>query len=142
WTNEGCFLLGDAAHAMTPNLGQGANSAMVDALVLVRLLAAADDGAGGLEDVGRRYEAVRRSFVRRIQWASHVLGSIATWRSPAARAVRRGILAISQVGERFGHSGLRLGAGLNPAEDPYLRPLALESARTSSSSGGGPAASL
>jgi 2-polyprenyl-6-methoxyphenol hydroxylase-like FAD-dependent oxidoreductase len=33
------FLIGDAAHAMTPNYGQGANAAMVDAVVLTTLLA-------------------------------------------------------------------------------------------------------
>ena len=60
WWRGGCFLLGDAAHAMAPNLGQGANSAMVDALVLVRLLYAALDSGGSHDEAGRRYEAVRR----------------------------------------------------------------------------------
>jgi 2-polyprenyl-6-methoxyphenol hydroxylase-like FAD-dependent oxidoreductase len=69
WSGERCSLLGDAAHAMMPNLGQGANSPMVDAMVLVRLIAAADDGAGALADVGARYEVIRRAFVRRIQAA-------------------------------------------------------------------------
>src|SRR5262245_32666550 len=123
WSGERCFLLGDAAHAMMPNLGQGANSAMVDALVVVRLLAATGDAAGALDDVGRRYEAIRRSFVRRIQVASHVAGRLATWRSPVARTVRRGMLALGALGERFAQSGLRLGAGVNPAEEPYLRPV-------------------
>ena len=33
-----CVLLGDAAHAMTPDLGQGGNLAMEDAVTLARLL--------------------------------------------------------------------------------------------------------
>jgi len=41
WSNPPVFLVGDAAHAMTPNYGQGANCAMVDALVLITLLARA-----------------------------------------------------------------------------------------------------
>jgi len=123
WWRNGCFLLGDAAHAMTPNLGQGANSAMVDALVLVRLLRTTLDAGGSLEDVGRHYEVIRRSFVRRIQVASHVLCRVATWRSPAARLLRRGMLVFGEVTERFGQMGLRLGAGVNPVEEPYLRPL-------------------
>ena len=57
---------------MTPNLGQGANSAMVDALVLVRLLHATLDAGGSLDDVGRRYQTIRRPFVRRLQAASRV----------------------------------------------------------------------
>jgi 2-polyprenyl-6-methoxyphenol hydroxylase-like FAD-dependent oxidoreductase len=128
WSGERCFLLGDAAHAMLPNLGQGANSAMVDAMVLVRLIAAADGGAGAIADVGARYEAIRRPFVRRIQTASRVAGRMATWRSPAARFVRRGLLAVGALSERVGQSGLRLGAGVNPAEEPYLRPLTCSAA--------------
>jgi 2-polyprenyl-6-methoxyphenol hydroxylase-like FAD-dependent oxidoreductase len=123
WWRGGCFLLGDAAHAMTPNLGQGANSAMVDALVLVRLLRTTLDAGGTLDDVGRRYQAIRRPFVRRVQAASHAMSRIAGWRSPAARLARRGILALGDVTERFGQVGLRLGAGVNPLEERYLQPL-------------------
>jgi 2-polyprenyl-6-methoxyphenol hydroxylase-like FAD-dependent oxidoreductase len=123
WSGERCFLLGDAAHAMMPNLGQGANSAMVDALVLVRLLAAAGDDGDALDAVGSRYEAVRHAFVRRVQRASHLAGRVAAWRSPAARLVRRGMLALGTMGGRISQSGLRLGAGLNPAEEGFLGPL-------------------
>ena len=73
WTDRGCVLLGDAAHAMTPNLGQGANSAMVDALVLVRLLRETLDAGGTAEDAGRRYETLRRPFVRRIQSSARLM---------------------------------------------------------------------
>lgn len=120
WWKGGCFLLGDAAHAMTPNLGQGANSAMVDALVLVRLLYAALDGGGSHDEAGRRYDAVRRRFVRRVQIASAVMCRVATSRSAAARLLRHGFLAVSSVTERVAPVGLRLAAGVNPAEEPYL----------------------
>ncbi|MFC0674173.1 FAD-dependent monooxygenase [Brachybacterium hainanense] len=52
-------LIGDAAHAMTPNLGHGANTALEDALALARCL----DGAHGqraLRGALRRY-ALRRT---------------------------------------------------------------------------------
>jgi 2-polyprenyl-6-methoxyphenol hydroxylase-like FAD-dependent oxidoreductase len=39
WHNEKAVLLGDAAHAMTPNIGQGAGMAMEDAAVLAEELA-------------------------------------------------------------------------------------------------------
>src|SRR5439155_25521112 len=53
WYRDRVFLVGDAAHAMTPNLGQGANSAMADALVLINLLAGAN---GDCDVAGARYE--------------------------------------------------------------------------------------
>jgi 2-polyprenyl-6-methoxyphenol hydroxylase-like FAD-dependent oxidoreductase len=39
WHNEKAVLLGDAAHSMTPNIGQGAGMAMEDAAVLAEELA-------------------------------------------------------------------------------------------------------
>jgi 2-methyl-3-hydroxypyridine 5-carboxylic acid dioxygenase len=39
WSNPPVFLVGDAAHGMTPNYGQGANCAVVEVLVLTTLLA-------------------------------------------------------------------------------------------------------
>ena len=41
WNTEDVVYLGDAAHAMSPQLGQGANLALVDAWVLSECLAAA-----------------------------------------------------------------------------------------------------
>ncbi|MET8570485.1 FAD-dependent monooxygenase [Streptomyces sp. NPDC004783] len=49
-------LLGDAAHAMTPNLGQGACQALEDAVVLAAALAAGPTVASALA----RYDAERR----------------------------------------------------------------------------------
>jgi 2-polyprenyl-6-methoxyphenol hydroxylase-like FAD-dependent oxidoreductase len=123
WWDGACFLLGDAAHAMTPNLGQGANSAMVDALVLVRLLHATLDAGGTLDDVGRRYQATRRPFVRRIQLASRAMCRIASWRSPGARLARRAFMALGDLTGRIAPVGQRLAAGINPAEERYLTPV-------------------
>jgi 2-polyprenyl-6-methoxyphenol hydroxylase-like FAD-dependent oxidoreductase len=80
WCRPPVFLVGDAAHAMTPYLGQGANSALVDALVLSRLLAAEFQGRGDLAAVGRRYQVVRRRFTRLLQTSSRRQGDLATLR--------------------------------------------------------------
>jgi len=59
-------LIGDAAHATSPQLGQGANSALLDALALGDALAATRDIARGLE----AYVRLRRRHVRFYQLAS------------------------------------------------------------------------
>ncbi len=62
-------LLGDAAHATSPQLGQGANSALLDALALADALAAepAHDAAFA------RYATTRRAHVRFYQRASALM---------------------------------------------------------------------
>jgi 2-polyprenyl-6-methoxyphenol hydroxylase-like FAD-dependent oxidoreductase len=62
-------LLGDAAHATSPQLGQGANSAMLDALALADALAAEP----GHEAAFARYAAARRAHVRFYQSASALM---------------------------------------------------------------------
>jgi salicylate hydroxylase len=42
WTDGPVALLGDAAHPMTPDLGQGGSQSIEDAVVLAKVLAAAD----------------------------------------------------------------------------------------------------
>ncbi len=120
WVAPPVFVIGDAAHAMTPNLGQGANSAMVDALVVVRLLAEARDRGQTLEQAGARYESIRKRFVTRVQTAARQMGAVAAFVSPVARALRNAALAgLSRVGPLMRRSAL-LGAGYNPEEDAYL----------------------
>ncbi|WP_436759230.1 FAD-dependent monooxygenase [Streptosporangium sp. V21-05] len=61
-------LLGDAAHAMTPDLGQGASQAFEDAAAFARHLS----GAGPAEVAGRllRYDALRRPRANRLMRAA------------------------------------------------------------------------
>lgn len=55
-------LVGDAAHAMTPDLGQGACQALVDGAVLGRCLATIPDTDAAL----RRYDSLRRKPSQRV----------------------------------------------------------------------------
>jgi len=67
WTAGRVSLLGDACHSMLPYLGQGANSALEDALVLARCLEASP---GEPERALERYEAARRERTTRLVNAS------------------------------------------------------------------------
>jgi len=122
WARPPIFIAGDAAHAMTPNLGQGANSAMVDALVLMRILGGAVRNGSPFERAAEQYQAIRKSFVTRIQSASHRMGAMAGLRSPIARALRNVALRASQRLSAATRGAALLGAGYNPAENQYLDP--------------------
>jgi 2-polyprenyl-6-methoxyphenol hydroxylase-like FAD-dependent oxidoreductase len=63
WFAGRLVLLGDAAHAMAPNLGQGANSALGDAVALAEALVTATSVRTALE----RYDHGRRPAARRVQ---------------------------------------------------------------------------
>lgn len=79
WIDGRVTLLGDAAHAMLPFMGQGAGTAIEDGAVLARCLAAfAPDVA--LE----RYEAVRRERTTMVQTQSRLLGLQLQGKDPAS----------------------------------------------------------
>lgn len=60
WNDGRIVLLGDAVHATTPHLGQGAGMAIEDSLVLAEELTAADDVEAALIGFrGRRFERCR-----------------------------------------------------------------------------------
>ena len=56
WSDGRIVLVGDAAHATTPGVGQGAAQAIEDAVVLADRLAGSDDLSSALA----QYEAIRR----------------------------------------------------------------------------------
>src|SRR5829696_5398762 len=120
WYRTPVFLVGDAAHAMTPYLGQGANSALVDALVLSRLLAQELQGRGDLAAVGRRYEAVRSRFTRSVQVSSRRQGDLATVGWASARWLRDHLLPSLADASWLQRRSALLTAGFNPAEQELL----------------------
>jgi 2-polyprenyl-6-methoxyphenol hydroxylase-like FAD-dependent oxidoreductase len=71
WAQGRAALLGDAAHAMTPNIGQGAGMAMEDAAALAGELAAAADPRAALQSYARR----RQPRVETIMKVSREVGA-------------------------------------------------------------------
>jgi 2-polyprenyl-6-methoxyphenol hydroxylase-like FAD-dependent oxidoreductase len=110
WTNGRIVLLGDAAHAMAPNLGQGAGSALVDAAVLAWELAHPGEPQAAL----LRYEARRRPAVRVIQDMAGRLGWVSDLTQPAIRWLRDG--AVRHLGSWLGSEvSVRLVEQVDPA---------------------------
>jgi len=81
-------LLGDAAHPMTPNLGQGAAQALEDAVVLANALRSNSDPIAAL----RAYEAVRIPRTTMIVNRSYQFGRIAQLGNPFACRVRDAVM--------------------------------------------------
>ena len=80
WHDGRVVLLGDAAHPMTPNLGQGAGQAIEDAIVLDRCLSEEKTLGAALT----RYERQRVARANGIVLASRRLGAMAQWQDPIA----------------------------------------------------------
>jgi 2-polyprenyl-6-methoxyphenol hydroxylase-like FAD-dependent oxidoreductase len=80
WTENRVALLGDAAHATTPNLGQGACQALEDAVVLGQCLTSHADIAHALGN----YESQRMTRANRVVALSRQIGAVGQWESPLA----------------------------------------------------------
>ena len=84
WGERSVTLAGDAAHAMTPNLGRGAAQALEDAVALAGSVRSEPDAEAAL----RRYEALRRKRANRFVSGSRQFGRIFHLTSPVACALR------------------------------------------------------
>ena len=93
WSTDRITLLGDAAHAVTPHLGQGANQAVEDAITLAVLLQ--DAQAADIPMRLRRNEDLRIERTRQVHDGSREAGALyrSTELSPGQQAER--IVAIN-----------------------------------------------
>ena len=127
WSRGRVALLGDAIHPMTPDLGQGACQAIMDATTLASCLAAAPDGRAALRDYQRRRwrnAAISTMMARTLgamgQWDGRVM---CTARNSLARAMplalqlRQFDLLLGNAGRQQASAAHAERAGHRPQED-------------------------
>lgn len=83
WSNGRIVMIGDAAHAMTPALGAGGTTAMMDA---VSLALALEHGADLTDTLGQ-WESYYRSPIQRLQRDSRFWGDVGYWPNVIQKAL-------------------------------------------------------
>jgi 2-polyprenyl-6-methoxyphenol hydroxylase-like FAD-dependent oxidoreductase len=90
WSTGRCLLLGDAAHAMQPHLGQGTSMALEDVFLLSRLL---ESRPAKLDETFARYEQIRRPRVEKISQGATHTGNLRGKLDPKMSQTREEVLA-------------------------------------------------
>ncbi|MDA9774594.1 FAD-dependent monooxygenase [Saprospiraceae bacterium] len=95
YTNRVC-LLGDAAHAMTPNMGQGAGQSIEDAYRLAQIMTGKEfeDNQHSFDQLFKEYQEYRMPKVKRIVNTSWTIGSIAQLNNPLLRGFRNNMMRL------------------------------------------------
>ncbi len=93
WYSDSLCLIGDAAHATTPNLGQGACQSIEDAYVIGKLLERTDD----FNQIFEEFQKIRRNKVDYVVDTSWKIGQFSQWEK--ATALRNFLMRM--VPERF-----------------------------------------
>ncbi|MEK6495289.1 FAD-dependent monooxygenase [Myroides odoratimimus] len=83
WSKGRVCLIGDAAHATTPNLGQGACQAIEDVYIISKLLE-----KYSIEESFQRFTSIRRKKVSQIVRDSWRMGQVAQLSNPLITSVR------------------------------------------------------
>lgn len=105
WSKGRIAVIGDAAHAMPPNLGQAANTAFINAMALAHDMEQSPDVEAGLANWERR----QRPLTEHVQWWSYIYGYvIGKWPRPVASL--RGDFIQNFARTRWFEEGLNRGA--------------------------------
>ena len=84
WHQKNICLIGDAAHATTPNLGQGACQAIEDTYIIGKLIS----NGYSLNDAFKAYNTIRLKKAHKVVNTSWLLGKIAHWENPIICNIR------------------------------------------------------
>jgi 2-polyprenyl-6-methoxyphenol hydroxylase-like FAD-dependent oxidoreductase len=91
WHAGRVAMLGDAAHAMAPTLGQGTNLSMVNARSLVTFLG---EPGRGVEEAIERWERAVRPLTESAQWWSSVYDTITKRWPPTLARLREPVIRL------------------------------------------------
>jgi 2-polyprenyl-6-methoxyphenol hydroxylase-like FAD-dependent oxidoreductase len=91
WHKGKVCLMGDAAHATTPNMGQGANQAIESAWVLADCLAKGSNPKTAFEN----YQKIRQAKANQIVKMSWQIGKMAHLKNPILTAFRNGMVRMT-----------------------------------------------
>ncbi|GAB7132576.1 2-heptyl-3-hydroxy-4(1H)-quinolone synthase [Pseudomonas aeruginosa] len=107
WCRGRVVLIGDAAHAMTPNLGQGAAMALEDAFLLARLWCLAPRAETLI--LFQQQREARIEFIRKQSW---IVGRLGQWESPWSVWLRNTLVRlVPNASRRRLHQRLFTGVG-------------------------------
>lgn len=116
---ENMVLLGDAAHPMTPDLGQGACQAIEDAAVLADCLSQ----KSSVLEAFQAYEKLRSGRVRAIAANSYRMGRLRQMGSPVGVALRNALFRWMPEGLALRMLGQNIGRGFfTPSGAIFLSP--------------------
>lgn len=89
WFSKRAVLIGDAAHAITPNLGQGGALAIEDSYDIAEKMARYTDPTQAFA----KFQQSRQPRVNRVSKASWNIGQVSNWRSPLLCSTRNQIIS-------------------------------------------------
>jgi 2-polyprenyl-6-methoxyphenol hydroxylase-like FAD-dependent oxidoreductase len=105
WSKGRVVLIGDAAHATTPNLGQGACMALEDAVILAQSL----EQGNSISHTVKAFEDMRMDRAKLIVNSSWVLGKIAQIENKLFCDVRNMLVKIGPSIQRNSHFNTIIG---------------------------------
>ena len=100
WSQGRVAIVGDAAHGMAPNLGQGACVAIVNAVVLARVVTEADDIPAALIN----WERHERPYIDQTQRNSYLYGAFGTRWPKSLLSLRTSLIGLVARSNRFQRS--------------------------------------
>ena len=110
WSNGKVAIVGDAAHAMPPNLGQAANTAFTNVMALAEMV----NQGGDIPSSLRSWEERQRPLTNHVQWWSYIYGYVVGKWPQSLMPLRSDLLRMIAKTEWF-DEGLNRGARHVPA---------------------------